>query len=161
VAASHPGLIEKFGGHAMAAGLTLAADRLQEFDEAFDRAVAGALRGIPPEATLETDGQLGPNDLDLQTAELLQAAGPWGQHFPEPLFEGVFQVLDQRLLKEKHLKLQLDHKGRRLEGIAFNVDLDHWPDPSVGHVGLVYQLDINEYRGERRLQLMIKHLWKP
>ena len=161
VAASHPGLIEKFGGHAMAAGLTLAADRLQEFDEAFDRAVAGALRGIPPEATLETDGQLGPNDLDLQTAELLQAAGPWGQHFPEPLFEGVFHVLDQRLLKEKHLKLQLDHKGRRLEGIAFNVDLDHWPDPSAGHVGLVYQLDINEYRGERRLQLMIKHLWKP
>jgi len=161
VAASHPGLIEKFGGHAMAAGLTLAADRLQEFEESFDRAVAGALRGIPPEATLETDGQLGPNDLDLQTAELLQAAGPWGQHFPEPLFEGVFQVLDQRLLKEKHLKLQLDHKGRRLEGIAFNVDLDHWPDPSAGHVGLVYQLDINEYRGERRLQLMIKHLWKP
>jgi single-stranded-DNA-specific exonuclease len=161
VAASHPGLIEKFGGHAMAAGLTLSADRLQEFEEAFDRAVASALRGIPPEATLETDGELGSNDLDLQTAELLQAAGPWGQHFPEPLFEGVFQVLDQRLLKEKHLKLQLEHEGRRLEGIAFNVDLDQWPDTSAGQVGLVYQLDINEYRGERRLQLMIKHLWKP
>jgi single-stranded-DNA-specific exonuclease len=160
IAASHPTLIDKFGGHAMAAGLTLPAARLGEFETAFNETVAAVLSGVPPEPILETDGELGASELALETAELLERAGPWGQHFPEPIFEGVFRILEQRLLKERHLKLQLGHEDQRLEGIAFNVDLEEWPDPGADKVGLVYQLAVNDFRGERRAQLVIRQLWK-
>jgi len=160
IAASHPTLIDKFGGHAMAAGLTLPAARLGEFETAFNETVAAVLSGVPPEPTLETDGELGTSELALETAELLERAGPWGQHFPEPVFEGVFRVLEQRLLKERHLKLLLGHEDQRLEGIAFNVNLEEWPDFGADKVGLIYQLTVNEFRGERRAQLVIKQLWK-
>lgn len=160
IAASHPTLIDKFGGHAMAAGLTLPAARLGEFETAFNETVAAVLSGVPPEPILETDGELGASELALETAELLERAGPWGQHFPEPIFEGVFRILEQRLLKERHLKLQLGHEDQRLEGIAFNVDLEEWPDLGADKVGLVYQLAVNDFRGERRAQLVIRQLWK-
>ena len=160
IAASHPTLIDKFGGHAMAAGLTLPAARLGEFETAFNETVGALLSGVPPEPILETDGELSASELALETAELIERAGPWGQHFPEPVFEGVFRVLEQRLLKERHLKLLLAHEDQRLEGIAFNVNLEEWPDFGADKVGLIYQLTVNEFRGERRAQLVIKQLWK-
>ena len=160
IAASHPTLIDKFGGHAMAAGLTLPAARLGEFETAFNETVGAVLSGVPPEPILETDGELSASELALETAELIERAGPWGQHFPEPVFEGVFRVLEQRLLKERHLKLLLAHEDQRLEGIAFNVNLEEWPDSGADKAGLIYQLAVNDFRGERRAQLVIKQLWK-
>ena len=159
VAAMHPDLIGKFGGHAMAAGLSLSRKDLDQFQEAFDTAVAVALEHVPPEPVVMTDGELSQEDLTLNSAELIAAAGPWGQHFPEPMFEGVFAIVNQRLLKDKHLKFTLEAGGENFEAIAFNVDRECWPDDQISRVRIAFQPDINTYRGERRLQLMIRHLW--
>ncbi len=159
VATMNPGLIPKFGGHAMAAGLSLAHEDLEAFTQAFDHAVAEALNNAPPEPVIETDGELAASDMNLQVAEGLSAAGPWGQRFPEPTFDGRFLLRDQRLLKEKHLKMTLERGGMLFEAIAFNVDREIWPDPSVRQIDAVYKLDVNEFRGERRLQLMVSNFW--
>jgi single-stranded-DNA-specific exonuclease len=159
VATMHPDLIGKFGGHAMAAGLSLSRKDLDQFQEAFDTAVAVALEHVPPEPVVMTDGELAQEDLTLNSAELIAAAGPWGQHFPEPMFEGVFAIVNQRLLKDKHLKFTLEAGGENFEAIAFNVDRECWPDDQISRVRIAFQPDINTYRGERRLQLMIRHLW--
>ena len=159
VATTHPDLIGKFGGHAMAAGLSLHHKDLNQFQEAFNTAVALALEHVPPEPVVMTDGELAVEELNLNNAEAIAAAGPWGQHFPEPIFEGSFVLVDQRLLKDKHLKLTLEAEGENFEAIAFNVDRECWPNDQVARVRIAYQPDINSYRGERRLQLMIRHLW--
>lgn len=159
VATTHPDLIGKFGGHAMAAGLSLHHKDLNQFQEAFNTAVALALEHVPPEPVVMTDGELAMEELNLHSAEAIAAAGPWGQHFPEPIFEGSFVLVDQRLLKDKHLKLTLEAEGENFEAIAFNVDRGCWPNDQVARVRIAYQPDINSYRGERRLQLMIRHLW--
>jgi single-stranded-DNA-specific exonuclease len=159
VATTHPDLIGKFGGHAMAAGLSLHHKDLNQFQEAFNTAVALALEHVPPEPVVMTDGELAVEELNLNNAEAIAAAGPWGQHFPEPVFEGSFVLVDQRLLKDKHLKLTLEAEGENFEAIAFNVDRECWPNDQVARVRIAYQPDINAYRGERRLQLMIRHLW--
>ena len=159
VATTHPDLIGKFGGHAMAAGLSLHHKDLNQFQEAFNTAVALALEHVPPEPVVMTDGELAMEELNLNNAEAIAAAGPWGQHFPEPIFEGSFVLVDQRLLKDKHLKLTLEAEGENFEAIAFNVDRGCWPNDQVARVRIAYQPDINSYRGERRLQLMIRHLW--
>ena len=159
VATTHPDLIGKFGGHAMAAGLSLHHKDLNQFQEAFNTAVALALEHVPPEPVVMTDGELAVEELNLNNAEAIAAAGPWGQHFPEPIFEGSFVLVDQRLLKDKHLKLTLEAEGENFEAIAFNVDRGCWPNDQVARVRIAYQPDINSYRGERRLQLMIRHLW--
>ena len=159
VATTHPDLIGKFGGHAMAAGLSLHHKDLNQFQEAFNTAVALALEHVPPEPVVMTDGELAMEELNLHSAEAIAAAGPWGQHFPEPVFEGSFVLVDQRLLKDKHLKLTLEAEGENFEAIAFNVDRGCWPNDQVARVRIAYQPDINSYRGERRLQLMIRHLW--
>ncbi|MEK9542916.1 MAG: single-stranded-DNA-specific exonuclease RecJ [Luminiphilus sp.] len=159
VAATQPGLIAKFGGHAMAAGLSLQAQDLAQFEQAFDAAVAGFLGHQPPEPTLHTDGELAVGELTLAAAETIAAGGPWGQHFPLPLFEGSFEVTRQRLLKEKHLKMSLAAGGQTYDAIAFNVDTSEWPNDAVGRVRLVYQLDVNTFRGDRQLQLLVRHLW--
>ena len=159
VATTHPDLIGKFGGHAMAAGLSLHHKDLNQFQEAFNTAVALALEHVLPEPVVMTDGELAMEELNLNNAEAIAAAGPWGQHFPEPIFEGSFVLVDQRLLKDKHLKLTLEAEGENFEAIAFNVDRECWPNDQVARVRIAYQPDINSYRGERRLQLMIRHLW--
>ena len=159
VAATHPGLVAKFGGHAMAAGLSLAAADLPQFEHAFDEAVSVALDGRPPEAVLETDGELTQDELTLAAAQAIAEAGPWGQHFPLPLFEGSFALNSQRLLKDKHLKLSLEVAGQAVDAIAFNIDRECWPDEGVRQVRAVYQLDVNTFRGDERLQLLVRHLW--
>ena len=159
VASAEPGLITKFGGHAMAAGLSLAKDDLSRFERAFDRAVSEALGGVEPSPEWQTDGELEATDLTLQSAAEIAAAGPWGQHFPEPSFDGEFSVLEQRLVGEKHLKLRLQTDAGPIDAIAFNVDLECWPDNAVKRIGAVYRIEVNSFRGEDRLQLMLQTLW--
>ncbi len=95
----------------------------------------------------------------MPAAQAIINGGPWGQHFPEPVFEGEFDVLEQRLLKEKHLKMRLQSEAQVFDAIAFNVDTTVWPDTATKRIGLVYQLDVNHYRGEDRLQLLARALW--
>ena len=159
VATQHPGLLTKFGGHAMAAGLSLAKDDLDRFKRALNDAVAEALGHIPPERTEESDGTLAPGDFGLLLAEQLATGGPWGQHFPEPLFDGQFSVRSHRIVGEKHLKLTLDADGTEIEGIAFNIDVPEWQASPLERFHALYRLDVNEYRGERRAQLVIQSFW--
>jgi single-stranded-DNA-specific exonuclease len=161
VASRHPGLISKFGGHAMAAGLSIAKDHYPAFVDAFDAEVRRLLTPADLEAEILTDGVLNPDQLSIDTAQLLREAGPWGQHFPEPLFEGEFHVVQQRIVGEKHLKLVLAtdaSKNQLIDAIAFNVDTDRWPNPAVDKVQLVYKLDINLWRGRESIQLLVEHL---
>ena len=159
VATQHPGLLTKFGGHAMAAGLSLAKDDLDRFKQALNDAVAEALGHVPPERTEESDGTLASGDFGLLLAEQLASGGPWGQHFPEPLFDGQFSVRSHRIVGEKHLKLTLDADGTEIEGIAFNIDVPEWQASPLEVFHALYRLDVNEYRGERRAQLIIQSFW--
>ena len=159
VATRHPGLLSKFGGHAMAAGLTLAKGDLHQFTEALEAAVAETLNHTPPLAVEDSDGALGAGDLGLQLAESLSAGGPWGQHFPEPTFDGVFDVMQHRIVGEKHLKLTLAAEGAEIGGIAFNIDVNGWLARPLKRIHALYRLDINEYRGERNPQLVIQSFW--
>ena len=159
VATRHPGLLTKFGGHAMAAGLSLARGDLDRFKQAFNDAVADALGHTPPERTEDSDGALASGDFGLLLAEQLASGGPWGQHFPEPLFDGQFSVRSHRIVGEKHLKLTLDANGTEIEGIAFNIDVSGWLAAPLDTFHALYRLDVNEYRGERRAQLVIQSFW--
>jgi len=160
VANQNPGLLQKFGGHAMAAGLSLEKQHLRAFTEAFDRVVRERLDESDLQAEVLSDGTLSAPDISFNNAQLLRDAGPWGQHFPEPVFDGVFKIVQQRLVGEKHLKLVVQAEGSNelLDGIAFNVDLAQWPNPSLETVQLAYRLDINEFRGNQSLQLMVEYL---
>lgn len=156
-----PGLMLKFGGHAMAAGLTLTESHFEAFRECFSALVEAWLDVDALHGVIWSDGELAVRDLTLDTAELLREAGPWGQAFPEPLFDGTFTLLQQRLVGERHLKVVLEplSGGPLLDGIAFNIDTSQWPDASLKQVKLAYKLDVNEYRGKRSVQLNIEHLW--
>jgi single-stranded-DNA-specific exonuclease len=160
VAAKHPELISKFGGHAMAAGLSLPEGNFPAFAEAFDAEVRRQLKEEDLTGRLLSDGTLAVEEFHLELARALRNAGPWGQHFPEPLFHGVFQLVEQRVVGERHLKMVLKTEcgSVRLEGIAFSVDRDVWPNPTVRRVELAYKLDLNEFRGNETVQLMVVHL---
>lgn len=160
VAARHPGLISKFGGHAMAAGLSLPEGNFAAFAAAFDAEVRRQLCAEDLTGRLLSDGQLGVEEFHLDLARALRQAGPWGQHFPEPLFHGMFQVVQQRLVGERHLKLVVRSEcgALQLDAIAFNVDREQWPNPTVRWVELAYRLDVNEYRGQESVQLVVVHL---
>lgn len=159
VATQNPGLVTRFGGHAMAAGLSLATNRLEDFRRAFDHVVAEMLGHQAPAAEFISDGALSSPEFCLENAEMLAAAGPWGQGFPEPTFDGQFTVVEQRLVGEKHLKLRLESGGAALDAIAFNVDLGIWPNPATNSIQALYRLGINQYRGDRSPQLVISELW--
>lgn len=159
IAARRPGIFRKFGGHAMAAGLTLARDRLEEFTQAFEMEVENRLAGLDLEHAVHTDGTLEAHELDLDMAEALRQAGPWGQGFPEPLFDGEFEVAGSRVVGERHLKLVLKapRSDRLLDGIVFGVD-----DPtdwlSCRKLRAAYRLDVNEFRDTRSVQLRIEYM---
>lgn len=155
----HPGMMKKFGGHAMAAGMTLAKADLDAFSEAFDHAVRDTLSAEDLEAAITTDGPLGQNELSLDTAALLKRAGPWGQHFPEPLFDGEFRVVSQRIVGENHLKLVLQpaEGGGIIDGIAFNTGPEV-PDYTRTGARVVYKPDANTFRGRTNLQLLVDYL---
>jgi single-stranded-DNA-specific exonuclease len=159
VAINHPGLISKFGGHAMAAGLSIKAKDYSAFSEAFDLEVRRQLTPADLEVEIFVDGELTPEELSLQNGFLIRESGPWGQQFPEPLFQGTFYVTSQRIVGEKHLKLLLsvDSKQRQLiDAIAFNVDIDSWPDDKKEKVQIVYKMDINFWQGRESLQLIVE-----
>ena len=160
IATRHPGLVTRFGGHAMAAGLTLQRAAYANFATAFVEEVTRHAQDVHLQAVIESDGGLAPDELQLALATDLRFAGPWGQHFPEPMFDGQFAVVSQRLVGAKHLKLVLTPTAgdTLLDAIAFNVDLDIWPDPKVEQVEIAYRLDVNEFRGQRSLQLMVEQL---
>jgi single-stranded-DNA-specific exonuclease len=158
---AHPGLIERFGGHAMAAGLTLPAGHLADFADAFAAAARAELGDRAPVRELLSDGELAPTCLNLETAESLRTAGPWGKGFPEPLFDGIFEVLDRRLVGEAHLRLRLRPVGagtgsRPIDAIGFR--LGEALGEAQGLVHLAYRLDVNEYRGQRAPQLLLEYL---
>jgi len=157
----YPDLIIKFGGHAMAAGLSLDETRFDEFQQRFGELITEWLDPALLQGEVVSDGPLSPGDMTLEIAEMLRDAGPWGQMFPEPLFDGRFRLLQQRIVGERHLKVMVEPVGGGplLDGIAFNVDTSCWPDNGVREVELAYKLDINEFRGNRSLQIIIDHIW--
>ncbi|MFU8797844.1 MAG: single-stranded-DNA-specific exonuclease RecJ [Gammaproteobacteria bacterium] len=160
VATRHSGLITKFGGHAMAAGLSLKRSNYEDFSKAFNEEVERHLMQNDLQGKIYTDGELLAEYCDIKVAELLRDSGPWGQQFPEPVFEGRFRILDQRLVGNKHLKLilGLGENGQPIEAIAFNIDMKQWPNKRAEFMNIVYRLDINSFRGKRSVQLMVEHI---
>jgi single-stranded-DNA-specific exonuclease len=158
VDALHPKMITAFGGHAMAAGLTLSAGRLEAFKTALNESIEFFLQGVTLNHEILTDGELSAADIELSFAEQLRALGPWGQHFPEPLFEGRFVVEDRRVVGGAHLKMQLrpvdGHQS--IDAIAFGNLPENLPDTDT--VGMIYKLDINHFRGNKTCQLLVEKI---
>ena len=159
VAAHHPGLVSKFGGHAMAAGLTLPRQNLAAFSAAFDEEVRRYLAPEDLRGVVLSDGELAAEELNLDFAETLRSAGPWGQTFPEPVFDGAFEIIDQRIVGERHLKMVLKAAGndRLFDAIAFNYGERGVPRDTP-QIRVAYRLDVNEYRGQRSAQLLVEHI---
>ena len=159
LATRYPKLINTFGGHAMAAGMSIPKEKFDEFATAFNEVIEELVTPEQLEAILLSDGELNENEMSLDIAELLFRAGPWGQGFPEPIFDGVFDVNDHRIVGKHHLKLNLTPSGGRqkIDAIAFNIEKHHWREDS-SEVRIAYQLTINEFRGIRSAQLIIQHL---
>ncbi|MDC0197760.1 single-stranded-DNA-specific exonuclease RecJ [Candidatus Thioglobus sp.] len=151
----NPELIEKFGGHAMAAGLTIKPDNFEMFKDAFTKAITNHLKGKKPIIELMTDGQLDASEITLKNAELLRQASPWGQGFEEPIFYGDFELVEQRIVGEKHLKCNLKLQGTNsvLEGIAFFQE-----KLKSKNIKVAYKLNVNSFRGNESLQLMIESI---
>ena len=159
IASQYPGLIKKFGGHAMAAGLTIAEEKLDTFKVALNFTAKKHLTAEQLQAIILSDGELDHNCFELDFAQLLQNAGPWGQAFPEPVFDGEFKLLNQKMLADRHLKLMLQGPGGKLvDAIWFNADNKAWPNVNIQRVRIAYQLDINEYREQQNLQLIVRHM---
>ena len=155
----YPGVIEKFGGHAMAAGLSLPVAKLQDFEQAFVDIARAHMAKLDGNHALLSDGDLSSKELCLPFAHLLRQAGPFGQGFESPLFDGEFALLDQRLVGQKHLKMVLKSDGaNEVDAIAFNVDLKSWPNAMVKRVHIAYRLDINVFRGQETVQLIVEQI---
>jgi len=153
-----PGLMQTFGGHAMAAGLSLPHENLEPFRHALEAAVVTTLDGENPEAEVLTDGSLSPDELGMDLAVQIQEYGPWGQRFPEPLFDDRFEILEQRIVGGAHLRMKVraQGSGNILQAIAFN----HVPDdlPRSTSARLLYRLDINRWQGTESCQLMVERI---
>lgn len=160
VANRHPGLISKFGGHAMAAGLSLSRTRLADFQAAFDGEVRRQLSADDLRGVLYSDGELTPGELTLAAAQELRQAGPWGQGFPEPVFDGRFEIVSGRVLNERHLRLVLALPGSShvIDAIAFNRAAAYGQPTPGQQIHAAYRLEVNEWRGQRSARLVIEHL---
>jgi len=160
IAVQHPGLMVKFGGHAMAAGVTLRRADYPKFQTTFIDVIQQKMQQGTIEDFLYTDGELPNHYFSLEIAELLRQSGPWGHGFPEPLFDGIFDLTAQRIIGEKHLKVTLRNPEtlQELDGIHFNIDIKTWPNYRITKVHAVYRLDVNEYNGRRNLQLLLERL---
>lgn len=158
VAEQYPHLVSHFGGHAAAAGLTIQKQHFEEFKQIFTQLIAQSEDELF-QATLWTDGELPSQAFQIQTVDTIEALGPWGQKFPSPVFEGQFQILDYRWLKEVHLKLKLAlENGQSVDAIAFNALNKFNFDPMQKNVRIVYELDKNQFNGNVSLQLRMLHL---
>lgn len=158
IATGHPKLIQKYGGHAMAAGLTIADSDFTDFKTCFCDAVTDHFMDNPPANIIYSDGPLEPEFFTREIAELLRNAAPWGQHFSAPLFDNEFRVLSVRVVGQQHLKLRLATPGGVVDAIAFRQLEVGQPAPELSHIRAAFQLDINEFRGERKLQLIVEHI---
>ena len=161
IAVVHPKLLSKFGGHAMAAGLSLNMHDYPHFALAFDEVVSKRLADVDLEQKILTDGELTEAEITLEMADLIQNAATWGQEFPEPIFEGVFNVVQARIVGQHHLKLILkQQEGQALiDAIAFFVDKpEQWL--GIRQIRAAYKLDINEFRGVKSVQLILQYLEK-
>jgi len=162
VATLHPHLLNKFGGHAMAAGLSLETSKLDEFTQAICDVVQSHANKDTFQEIHYSDGELQLDDFELKSADDLRYAAPWGQHFPAPVFDNRFTIVNKRLLKDKHYKLVLrpvysEASTRTIDAIAFNIDIKSWPEEG-GEVHLLYRLEVNEFRDACTLQLMVERL---
>ena len=163
IAGQNPGLIDKFGGHAMAAGLSLKEIDYEAFKQAFDQELKRFITAEDLNGSLHSDGELIAQDISFGLANDILQAGPWGQGFPEPQFDGEFELVESRIVGEKHLKLQLraqingEGQSKIIDGIAFNCTDEDWLEKPK-RVRTVYRLDINEFRGRQQLQLMIENI---
>lgn len=159
VASKNPKLITKFGGHAMAAGLTISENDYDLFSQSFDKEVRHHLSEDDLHGVIMSDGELQSSEFTMNTAEELRYAGPWGQTFQEPIFDGVFNIISKRIVGEKHLKLALQPEDSNLEidAIAFNVTDEEWSAEST-KATVAYRLDVNVFRGNKSLQLMVDYI---
>lgn len=158
IAEQYPHLVSHFGGHAAAAGLTIKKQHFAEFKQVFEQLIAEMDESLFT-ATLWTDGELPASAFQIETVDLLQNLSPWGQKFPQPIFEGIFKILDYRWLKEVHLKLRVAlENGQVMDAIAFSAIDKYKFDPMKQHVRLVYELDKNVFNGNVSLQMRIAHL---
>jgi len=154
----HPDLINKFGGHAMAAGLSIKLKDFEIFQTAFDELSGQWLKEEDLTGIILSDGELSVNEMTLDFAEVVRGAGPWGQNFSEPMFDDEFSLVQHRIVGEKHLKLVVQKQGQVFDGIAFNVDVKAWPNARADKIHLAYRLDVNEFRGKRTVQLMVESI---
>ena len=158
LAAANPGLVERFGGHAMAAGLTIRRQDLDAFRSVFCNSVNRHFEISPPSNEMLTDGPLEEEFFTREIAAMLRNAAPWGAQFPPPVFDNEFRVVSQRVVGEQHLKLRLRTRDRLVDAIAFRV-LEPGEKPSLpDRIRAVFQLDVNHFRGESGLQLIIEHM---
>jgi len=159
IAKLHPELILSFGGHAMAAGLTIKQSHYENFSEIFDKVVSQCISSDKLEDEYLTDGELSAEDFTLPLALAIQDAGPWGQSFPEPTFAGQFKILDKRVVGENHLKLKLQSRDNSatLDAIAFNMTDTNWP-PETEQIVSTYRLGINDFQGNSQVQLFLEHI---
>ena len=153
----HPNLVIKFGGHAMAAGLSIRAADFNQFQQAFEAVTRSLLTEADLQAVIETDGQLDINDMSLQTAHIL-ASGVWGQGFAQPVFSDYFKVINQRILGEKHSKLVLEKVGIEKNSKRFDAIYFNYSDSLPENIMAVYALEANEYKNLQTLQLQIKYI---
>ncbi len=160
VDAQNPGLIQRFGGHAMAAGLQLAQAHFKAFALAFDEVVRRKVAEEDWQGVLLTDGPLEPSEMTLELAETLRYAQPWGQHMPEPVFDDLFRVRERRPMGAAgmHWRFMLEHRagGAPFEAVMFNTQAADLPQGDLWRAA--YRLDVNEYRGNRRLQLVLEQV---
>lgn len=157
IATTHPELLSKFGGHAMAAGLSIRKKDFEFFDEVFRRMVSELVADDDLQRVLHNDGQLTKQEISLQLAETLRNAGPWGQGFPEPQFEGCFELVQRRIVGEHHLKMLLKTEDQHIDAIAFRTTDIDWPE-QVSQVRVVYKLDVNEFNGQRSAQFVVDYV---
>jgi single-stranded-DNA-specific exonuclease len=162
IAKRRPDILTKFGGHAMAAGLSIKLKDYATFQAEFDKVCHELMTEDQLDQVILSDGELRTEDFNLNLAAMIKYAGPWGQHFPEPIFDGEFLIINQKIVGSNHLKLTLGIIGTQqvIDAIAFNIDLDEWTDDNCQKIHCAYQLDINEFRGMQSVQLMIRHLIK-
>ncbi|WP_322407354.1 single-stranded-DNA-specific exonuclease RecJ [Idiomarina sp. PL1-037] len=154
-----PGIMERFGGHAMAAGLTMKKVNLTRFSELAEQVAAEWLSEEQKQRVFWSDGELTTLQLSQDSVNMLQSAGPWGQQFPEPMFDGQFELVDQRIVGERHLKLVVRHpQGELLDAIAFNVDTQQWPARESSVVELLYKPQLNHFRGRTNVQLLVEQI---
>lgn len=160
IAKQYPELITKFGGHAMAAGLSINYYQFKEFSEVFAATVKEQLGTQDMQGEILSDGTLSADQISIEFAELLQNAGPWGQAFPEPIFDDQFEIVEQQLVAEKHLRLSLRYLNNEkvFAAIKFNIELEHWPNQNCHYIHAAYKLGINEFNDSKKVQLLIEHL---